>query len=117
MRINESLGDKLVTGILNLLSHFGMWKMTVDDVITDPIVSSGDEVSFVNALASGVFITDVKNSIVVDKGECIGKIVDPLTGDVMQEVLSPVHGLLFTLRAYPVVYEGSLLARIHLINN
>jgi hypothetical protein len=74
-------------------------------------------VSFVNALASGVFITDVKNSIVVDKGECIGKIVDPLTGDVMQEVLSPVHGLLFTLRAYPVVYEGSLLARIHLINN
>jgi hypothetical protein len=27
-------------------------------------------------------------------------------------VLSPVDGTLFTLREYPLVYEGSLLARI-----
>jgi hypothetical protein len=27
-------------------------------------------------------------------------------------VRSPVHGVLFTLREYPLVYEGSLLARL-----
>jgi len=26
--------------------------------------------------------------------------------------MSPCNGLLFTIREYPVVYEGSLLARI-----
>ena len=28
------------------------------------------------------------------------------------EVRSPVDGVLFTLREYPIVYEGSLMARI-----
>jgi hypothetical protein len=31
---------------------------------------------------------------------------------VLSEVRSPVDGVLFTLREYPVVYEGSLMARI-----
>ncbi len=115
MRINNSLGDKLVIGIINLLADFGMWNRVVDDFITNPIVSSADDVIFINASASGVFITDIKNSIIVEEGESIGKIVDPLTGDLIHEVVSPIHGLLFTLRAYPVVYEGSLLARIHLL--
>ena len=46
------------------------------------------------------------------KGENIGEIVDPLTGALLEEVLSPVTGVLFTLREYPVVYEGSLVGRI-----
>ena len=39
-------------------------------------------------------------------------IADPLTGAVSQSLKSPVAGLIFTLREYPVVYEGSLIARI-----
>ena len=49
----------------------------------------------------------------MDEGEEIGAIVSPLTGDVLESVKAPCHGLLFTIRAYPVVYQGSLLARIH----
>ena len=37
---------------------------------------------------------------------------DPLTGEILQTLRSPSDGLLFTLREYPVVYEGSLIARI-----
>ena len=33
-------------------------------------------------------------------------------GEVLDEILSPVKGVLFTLREYPVVDEGSLIARI-----
>lgn len=115
MRINHAFGSRLHAGILNMLHAFDMWNggehASFD--ISTPIVSVGDEVVFINAGASGVFVTDVKNDIVVDAGEEIGIIVDPLTGDVLQQVKAPVHGLMFTLRAYPVVYEGSLLARIH----
>lgn len=35
-----------------------------------------------------------------------------MTGQVLERVLSPIDGLLFTRREYPVVYEGALLARV-----
>ncbi|MGM9759420.1 MAG: M14 family metallopeptidase [Parabacteroides sp.] len=114
MRINHSYGNRLVNGILNMLHHMGMWKEEVDPVlISQPVLSAGDEVAFINAEASGIFLTEIKNNIVVEKGEEIGCIVSSLTGNVLQRVTAVNKGLLFTLRAYPVVYEGSLIARIH----
>ena len=38
--------------------------------------------------------------------------MNPLTGVIEEEIYAPGCGMLFTLREYPVVYEGSLLARI-----
>ena len=46
------------------------------------------------------------------KGDHIGDVVDPLTSAVVEKVKAVCDGLLFTLREYPVVYGGSLLARI-----
>ncbi len=114
MRINHSMGNNLVDGIFNLMSHMGMWSDDVDSKnIGDGIISMGNQVSFLNAEASGIFLTERKTSQIFEKGEEIGVIADPLTGEILQHVLSPVHGFLFTLRAYPVVYTGSLIARIH----
>jgi predicted deacylase len=53
----------------------------------------------------------------VKKGDLLCKIVDPLEGKVLQEINSPVDGTVFTLRTYPVVYEGSLVARIFSTKN
>ncbi len=114
MRINESCGNRLVTGILNLMNKMGMWSDATEPfLISKPTISEGDCVSFVNATDSGVFLTEVKNNIIVEEGEEIGRIVSSLTGEVIHKVSAPTHGLLFTIRAYPVVYQGSLLARIH----
>lgn len=114
MRISHGYGNRLVTGIFNLMNALEMWKEKPEPhLITHPIVSVADKVSFLNAEASGIFLTEMRNNIVVDEGEEIGCIVNPLTGEVLQQVKATAHGLLFTLRAYPVVYEGSLLARIH----
>ena len=114
MRINHRMGERLMTGILNLMHEMGIWEDAVEPyLISQPIVSVGDSVTFLNAEASGVFLTDIKNNIIVDEGEEIGRIVSSLTGEVLKSVVSPVHGFLFTIRAYPIVYEGSLLARIH----
>ena len=48
----------------------------------------------------------------VQAGQTLGVIADPLTGGTREVVTAPAAGLLFTLREYPVVYPGSLLARI-----
>lgn len=114
MRINHGYGNRLVNGILNLMHAMGIWSEAPENIsFPDPTVSVGDQVCFINADYSGVFLTEIKNNITVEKGEKIGEIVSPLTGEVLQSVEAPVKGLLFTLRAYPIVYQGSLLARIH----
>lgn len=114
MRINHVYGRRLYLGILNLLSNMGIWRENIDaTAFSHPIISEGDQVVFLNAEASGIFLTEMKNDVIVDADEEIGVIADPLTGDIWQHVTAPVRGLMFTLRAYPVVYEGSLLARIH----
>lgn len=114
MRINHSLGNQLVDGIFNLLKQMRMWRgETNTSMLHRPIVSIGNEVEFVNAAASGVFLTENKNGTIIDEGEEIGCIVSSLTGEVLHRILSPIHGYLFTIRAYPIVYEGSLIARIH----
>ena len=111
MRLTVEFGDRLVNGILNLMRHFGIWQGPVDPV-TEPIISRDGRVGFVNAEAGGVFIPSVPHWSDVSAGEKIGDVVDPLSGDILWEARSPVSGRIFTLREYPVVNPGSLLARI-----
>ena len=111
MRITRAYGDQLINGILALMSSMGMWAAPVMPV-APPIVSSDGAVHFVNADCPGIFIPSSEHKARLEKGQPLGRIVDPLTGAVRQELVSPVSGLLFTLREYPVVYEGSLIARI-----
>ena len=111
-RINHKVCRRLVGGILNLMRHMGMWRGDVLDDVPSPIVCKGDRVTFLNAETSGVFLTEMTCGTNVTEGQTIGQIVDPLRGKVLSTVKSPVNGYLFTIRAYPIVYEGSLMARI-----
>ena len=111
MRVTRTYGDRLLHGILALMARLGMWKGSVPPVAS-PIISSDGHVSFVNASCAGIFLPSQAHAAQVREGQELGLIVDPLTGDVKERLISPVSGLLFTLREYPVVYEGSLVARI-----
>lgn len=111
MRVTRTYGDRLITGILSLMAHLGMWSAPVMPV-APPIVSSDGYVSFVNASCPGIFFPSSSHTAHVEEGQELGVIADPLTGEVRDILKSPAGGLLFTLREYPVVYEGSLIARI-----
>lgn len=71
-----------------------------------------DAVCYLNASVSGIFLKEDRHGTHVTAREPIGAILNPLTGQVLCQVTAPVDGLLFTIREYPVVDEGSLLARI-----
>jgi predicted deacylase len=59
-----------------------------------------------------MFIPTAAHWTDVHRGELLGTIVSPYNGKILSEVRSPVDGVLFTLREYPLVYEGSLMARV-----
>ncbi|MDR0196880.1 MAG: succinylglutamate desuccinylase/aspartoacylase family protein [Oscillospiraceae bacterium] len=114
MRITSDYCGQLLTGILNLLRELGMWSGEVAETRT-PVVSkasNGENVGFLNSDAAGIFIPRITHGSYVKSGEIIGSVIDPITGDIVEDAVSPQDGLLFTLREYPVVFGGSLLARI-----
>ncbi len=111
MRLTREYGDQLSRGIIALMAHLGMWDGPVPEV-RDPIVSVDREVEFINAERSGIFVPHIEHWTDMREGEHLGDIVSPLTGDVLAEIRSPCDGVVFTLREYPVVDEGSLIARI-----
>jgi predicted deacylase len=88
-----------------------MWRGEVGEVKT-PVVSKDRSVGFINSNAAGVFIPAIPHNSYVHVGELVGRVLDPLTGAVVENALAPCNGLLFTLREYPIVFGGSLLARI-----
>jgi len=111
MRITKEYGDQLVNGIFNLMKEMNIWTGDVSPV-KDAIVSTEKEVEIINSQSSGIFMSTLNHLAEIKKGDIIGEIFNPLTGEIEEKVISPCDGMLFTLREYPVVYEGSLIARV-----
>lgn len=112
MRITKEYGDQLVDGIFRLMAELGIWQGEPPAVRT-PVVSQEDgEVAFLNASRSGIWLKTLNHGARLNVGDELGKILDPLRGEVLHSVTAPVEGWLFTIREYPVVDQGSLLARI-----
>jgi len=113
MRITQQYGEQLLEGILNVLTKIGVLECEKQFDIRKPLISYGEEVHFINSPCSGIFIPKIQHWIGIKKGDLLGHIVDVLDGKIVHSVHSPCDGVVFTLREYPVVYEGSLLARIY----
>lgn len=111
MRVDTAAGDRLTDGIFALLHSLGVWSEKPGRLM-EPTLSTEHGVALVSATASGVFVPRSVFGQRVHKDEVLGEIVNPALGSVEQVVTASGTGLVFTLREYPVVYEGSLLARI-----
>lgn len=112
MRITKSYCLQLTEGILNLMRELGIWQ---GETIPPrrPIVSEHpDDVCYLNASMAGVFIPHVKHWEKLKTGDLIGRIIDPLKGEILDEIRAPIDGHLFTIREYPIVDAGSLIGRL-----
>lgn len=112
MRITRTYGDQMVDGIFHLMKKMGIWNGEVKSVRKPIISRKPEDVCYLNASVGGVFIPNVEHGAKLKKDEIIGQIVDPLCGKVLDEVRTPEDGMLFTIRDYPVVVEGSLMGRL-----
>lgn len=110
-RINTSYGNQIVDGIFYLMQKMGLWMGEVATV-KSAAVSSDGEIEFIRAEYTGLFLPAIENDHFVQAGQLVGTIVDPVQGIVLCEVSAQKAGLVFTMREYPIVYEGAILARI-----
>lgn len=112
MRITLEYGNQMVDGILHLMNKLGMWEGEVSEVRTPIISRDPDDVYYFNAGTGGIFVPSVKHWETLKKGDEVGRIIDPLHGDILETITAPMDGILFTIREYPVVDEGSLVGRL-----
>lgn len=115
MGLTPQYTEQLLTGILNLWRELGVLAPDLELPATghDPLVAGDADIHCLKAEISGLFVAPVaKCGIHVKAGELVGLIVSPFEGRALAEIHSPVEGVLLTLRRYPLVYEGSLLARV-----
>lgn len=111
MRITNEFCEQLLDGIFALMAKLGIWRGKTAEV-SNPMVSSDGEVTMVHCEKSGIFIPAIQHWIGIVTGDRIGDILNPFTGEIEEKIFSPVSGMVFTLREYPVVSNGSLIARI-----
>lgn len=114
MRITPAFTDQLLIGILNVWRALGVLTpdLTLEPPTHTPLVADDHNVHYLNAETSGLFVPSIEHWMAVRQNGRLGRIISPHHGATLAEVRSPVDGVLFTLREYPAVYEGSLMARI-----
>ena len=94
------------------LNMIGTSVLVVEMGVGMRLIFTDGEVHYLNAGYAGIFLPTVEHWTNVKKGDKIGEILDPLESVVKEELYSECDGILFTLREYPVVSEGSLIGRI-----
>lgn len=112
MRLTVAYGQQLSDGIFTLMKDMGIWSGETIQPRTPIISDDPEDVAYLNSPCSGIFLKKREHCAFVRKGEEIGSILNPFLGEEMERIFAPETGLLFTIREYPVVDEGSLLARI-----
>lgn len=111
MRITPEVGEQIAMGMLSVLAEVGVWTGTVP-IVRPPQESTEGELRELRAEVAGMFVPCVSFGKAVDEGQLVGRIIDCGAGDVCQELRAPTKGLLFSLREYPLVYPGDLIARV-----
>lgn len=110
-RINQEYCNRIVDGLFVLMKELGIWD---GEIVTPkkPIFVQDDDITYINAESSGIFIPNVNVFDCVKAGDEIGTIVNVITGSVEEVVYATESGMVCSIRDYPVIEEGSLLARV-----
>ncbi|MCI7226337.1 MAG: succinylglutamate desuccinylase/aspartoacylase family protein [Lachnospiraceae bacterium] len=106
------LEDQLVDGIFNLMKKMGIWTGEVKKPRKPIFSRDPQDVSYLNAHFSGIFLPQVKHWEELKKGDLIGKIVDPLKGTVLDEVTAHVDGKVFFIHNEPLTYANTAVIKL-----
>jgi predicted deacylase len=119
MRVTPAYTEQLAIGLLRTWRTLGVFDDDIElpPLTHAPFLADDGNVHYLNAETSGIFVPEVDHWTGVQQGQLLGRIVSPHRGATLSEVRSPADGVLFTLREYPLVYEGSLMARIMASNH
>lgn len=111
LKIDYEYCKKVIDGIFRMMKELGIFEGEVSPTKKTVTVKKND-VEVIHCNTSGIFIPKIQIGSFVRENQVLGCIVRPILGAELEEVKSSCDGMIFSLREYPAVCEGELLARI-----
>jgi predicted deacylase len=116
-QMQQDAVELLANGVVNVMRQLGM--IATEHPHLNPLPNKGEEDSatvlttfeWVYTKSAGVWYPEVAAGDFVKEGELIGAVGD-LFGDTLEEIISPVDGVVLFLTVNPSVLEGGLLVGI-----
>jgi len=105
---------KVVDGIFCKMKEMGIWTGEAIEIPAQeaPCVRTQQDMCRITCTKPGMYVSEYRLGEWVKRGESLGKIIDALSGEMVEEVLAPASGLVFSQRSYSAVYPGTLIARL-----
>lgn len=111
LKIDYEYCKKVIDGIFRMMRELKVFEGEVSPTKKTVTVKKND-VEVIHCNTSGIFIPKIQIGSFVRENQVLGCIVRPILGAELEEVKSSCDGMIFSLREYPAVCEGELLARI-----
>lgn len=111
LKIDYEYCKKVIDGIFRMMKELEVFEGEVSPTKKTVTVKKND-VEVIHCNTSGIFIPKIQIGSFVRENQVLGCIVRPILGAELEEVKSSCDGMIFSLREYPAVCEGELLARI-----
>lgn len=114
--IDKDSAREAIQSILRFLSKQGIVEYFTHDGYRSSVVVDSDMVS-VRTKSAGIFDSKVKVGDEIVKGELLAQIIDPLEGNVKEELISPVDGIVFFGHNDPLTYANTAVFKIITVEN
>ena len=93
-----------------------IFPQTLGSILTLPlttcIIIDPNTMTLLKASRAGIFISKVRCGTHVDKGEKLGKIIDALSGQRREDIISPCEGIVTCQYSHPLIFQNSIAFRI-----
>jgi predicted deacylase len=109
--IDHNASSEVHSAIVRFLSKrkildFALFEGRVSNIV-DP-----HKITIVKASRAGIFISRIQCGSQVQKGEVVGKIMDALTGETLEDMRSPCEGIVTCQYSHPLIFQNSIAFRI-----
>lgn len=109
--INQEASNEVHTAIIRFLSkrqivNFHVFEGRKSNIL-DP-----NRITILKALRAGIFISKIRSGAHVKKGEVLGVIMDALSGEKLEKMVSPCEGIVTCQYSHPLIFQNSIAFRI-----
>lgn len=109
--IDQSSSNEVHTAIIRFLSKRKMLDIPVFEGRKSNLVDP-NRITLVKASRAGILISKVQCGTHIQKGEVLGKIIDALSGERLEKLISPCEGIVTCQYAHPLIFQNSIVFRI-----
>lgn len=109
--IDYGVSSEVHSAMLRFLSKRGILNSPVFEGHHSNIIDP-DCITVLKATRAGIFNSSVRCGKHVQKGDKLGKIMDALSGEKLEKIVSPCEGIVTCQYSHPLIFQNSIAFRI-----